>query len=155
MKKCIITTLAMVVMIYLVSTACIPPIEDLFNSEIRVEVLPGNTEIVSGETTIDYGFVIDGMSDVTRDFVIHNDGQGILILSGNPLVDLSGDETIYFIDVTPDVLINPGESTFFRVRMTSDGSQQTYNGTITIPNSDVDESDFNFDVTGYTDSSLP
>jgi hypothetical protein len=92
MKKCIITTLAMVVMIYLVSTACIPPIEDLFNSEIRVEVLPGNTEIVSGETTIDYGFVIDGMSDVTRDFVIHNDGQGILILSGNPLVDLSGDE---------------------------------------------------------------
>jgi hypothetical protein len=117
---------------------------------VTVDNLQPRIRIVSGEgITISPGttYVFPGTpagDPLSRAFTIYNDGSAVLdILNPNSLVSGSG----FSLILAPPAQIAPGSSGLFRVRLLS-GTAGTYNGTVSVQNSDSTRNPFTFYVTG-------
>jgi hypothetical protein len=115
--------------------------------EISVEMQPSNTNIVDGSPH-DVGIcVINNAKSLT--FTVKNTGRSDLILSGTPIVALTGaDAAMFSVTRQPSSpLDGPIGFTTFTVRFlpTSGGVKVA---TLTIPNNDSDESPFAIPLTG-------
>ena len=87
-----------------------------------------------------------------NDFIVKNTGKAKLILSGNPVVKISGDEAEAFSVVQPSTLeIAPNTSLGFRINFNPIESM-TYTATITISSNDKN-GDFTFTITAVGDGS--
>ena len=94
---------------------------------------------------------INTNNDIT--FTITNTGGNDLLLSGSPVVQISG-SSAFTINTQPASLIIPEQSSDFIVRFTPD-SEISFNSTITIATNDPNNSTYTFSITGSgTDSSV-
>ncbi|MEM7392502.1 MAG: choice-of-anchor D domain-containing protein, partial [Verrucomicrobiota bacterium] len=84
-----------------------------------------------------------------RTFTIQNAAFGTLMLTGAPLVSVTGSNAADFVVITPpaDTSLGFGESTTFTVRFTP-GAAGTRIATVSISSTDVDEPLIAFDVSG-------
>lgn len=118
-----------------------------------IEVSANSSAIFDGDVApsivdgTDFGSVPVGGA-VRQSFVIKNDGDSDLNLTGNPKVTISGlDAADFTVTVVPDSTIAPGESTSFEITFqpTAGGS---YTATVTIENNDGNENPFSFAIHG-------
>ncbi len=118
-----------------------------------IAVMGNQQPIVSGSTTptitngTNFGVVVVG-SAVTQTFTIANSGPGLLNLSGNPRVAVSGANSTDFVVVTlPAATVAAGGSTPFQVRFTPSAAG-VRTATITIANNDLARNPYTFVVQG-------
>jgi len=125
---------------------------------IRVE---GNgVEIANWDTTptvdddTDFGSADIVTGVVERTFTINNNGDGVLLLTGTPLVVISGYGAADFkISTPPSSSVAAGGSTSFMVTFDPGTAGQT-KATLSIANDDSDENPFVFDIQGIGTSAL-
>jgi len=120
----------------------------------EIDILGNGVSITTGDSTpdtadhTDFGNVyIDGNAGI-RTFTIENSGNANLILTGDPLIDISGPHAgDYSLDLFPGSPVAAGGQTSFRISFepTAPDSRQA---TVTIYNSDSDESTFTFSIQG-------
>jgi len=121
-------------------------IRKLTGPEIVVRV--GETTIVDGTTTVDFGRVLaGGMS--SRVFTVSNVGVADLILQ--PVVVPIGFQLVGS-NFTPGQVVAPGGSATFELQLDT-SSTGVVNGFVSFGSNDRDESPFNFPVTGIVDTS--
>jgi hypothetical protein len=114
----------------------------------------GNGQIiVDGDTTpdvndfTDFGKKKPGET-ITRTFTISNSGDGILRLTGSPLVWLTGTGAGYFRVVTkPSNPISATQTTTFQISFTPSVIEMQ-KATVVINNNDSDENPYNFAIQG-------
>jgi Tol biopolymer transport system component len=124
--------------------------------------LKGNSQnILNGDSTpntadhTDFGNALVDGETITRTFTIENTGNANLILTGNPLVQLSGTNSSDFsVTSNPTSTILPGNSTTFQIRFdpSATGLRTT---AVSIPNNDSDESPYTFSIQGTGTISAP
>lgn len=124
--------------------------------------LKGNSQnILNGDSTpntadhTDFGNALVDGETITRTFTIENTGNANLILTGNPLVQLSGTNSSDFsVTSNPTSTILPGNSTTFQIRFdpSAAGLRTT---AVSIPNNDSDESPYTFSIQGAGTISAP
>jgi len=120
----------------------------------EIEVRGNNNIISSGDTTpdvsdsTDFGDITPWLGDKYVTYTIYNDGDSALVLSGNPLVELTGDAVgEYTITTMPASSIPAGGSSAFTVRF--DPAQiGVRNIMVSIENTDGNESPYTFWLTG-------
>lgn len=119
----------------------------------EIEVLSNSTLIANNDATpstvdnTDFDRVITGTTHA-HIFTIQNEGTIDLDLSGTPLVTISGVNAADFtVTVQPASPISAGASTSFTVEFTP-GADGLRTATLSIANSDVDESPYTFDLQG-------
>jgi len=117
--------------------------------EIRIyDTIP--TDYDSG-STYDFGNVTSS-KDVT--FTIENEGDAQLQLTGTPLVEVTDDASNRYSVLTyPQAAIDPGNTTDFIVRFTSNQTSDDYTAKLIIINNDSDEGTYEINVTGYAECS--
>lgn len=115
---------------------------------------PDLTPVPDGSTTpsvvtgTDFGSVLHASGTVERAFRVENFGSANLLLSGSPLVQLSGSGAAHFqIVASPSTSIAPGGFTTFRLRF-SPTLPGTHTATVTLINNDADENPFDFTIRG-------
>lgn len=89
-----------------------------------------------------------GSVAVVHEFTIANTGSGDLLLTGDPLVQVTGPNASDFTVITqPNAVIPPGGSTTFEVSFmpTGLGLRQAE---LVVPNNDPDENPYNFAIQG-------
>lgn len=118
-----------------------------------IEVSGLNNEISDGDVIpsivdgTDFGFVPVGGA-VRQSFVIKNNGDSDLNLTGNPKVTISRlDAEDFTITVEPDSTVAPGESTSFEITFQPSVSG-SYTADVTIENNDGNENPFSFAIQG-------
>ncbi len=113
--------------------------------EITVEQ-PVNTNLVDGNSTVDFGEVLAG-SDNELTFTIRNQG-GAQLTGLNTSV--SGTNDSDYLPIAPQVSsLNPGESTTFTVEFQASGVGAR-TATLQITSNDADENPFDITLTGVT-----
>lgn len=122
---------------------------------IEIDVRGNNASIASGDVTPSAGdftlfpnTALGGSSQ--RTFTIVNQGNTPLVLTGNPLVSISGADAAYF-DVTAQPAgdtIPVGGSLAFTVTFTPDVERSDYTATVSVGNTDGDENPYTFDIAG-------
>ncbi len=109
--------------------------------------IPANSDFNVGSTG----------SNLDTTFVIENEGLEILMLTGDPTVDLTGadaDALAFIVESQPGIdAIDPGDTVDFIIRLSASAILGTgvRTAVVHIPNNDHDEVSFSFSVTG-TDS---
>jgi hypothetical protein len=125
----------------------------------EMDVLGNNMSIADGDTTpspanlTDFGDVrVDG-EGIAHTFVIHNTGNGVLRLSGSPLIRISGPNADDFTLLdSPRSSIDGGDSTEFVIRFVpNDEGLRT--AKIRIVNNDTDEVLYDFAIQGTGEKS--
>ena len=120
----------------------------------KIELVGNNQSILNGSTTANaenhthFGAVELSDTPITRTFTIKNTGEGILKLSGSPVVQITGaDAEDFSVTVQPETKLTKGNQTNFEVTFTptSVGVKQAQ---LVITNNDADEGDFTFTITG-------
>jgi len=112
-----------------------------------VSIVDGDTTpSASDNTDFDKTGLTSGM--VVRTFTIQNTGSGFLTISGTPLVAVSGAHAADFtITLFPSASVAAGASTTFEVKF-DPSAAGTRTATLTIVNSDVNESPYDFAIMG-------
>jgi len=109
--------------------------------EVYEGLLPDATPIPNGGGPIDFGTEYQYSTGLTKQFTIHNSGEGSLLLDG-PVVSLNyGMAEIY------EVTIGASLSTTFKMVLPTD-EIGTLGGVINFGNNDEDENPFTFSLTG-------
>ncbi len=114
----------------------------------EINLKQGGADILSGSGTYGFGSVILGSGGSTVSFTVENSGTGDLVLTGTPLVAISGlDAVMFTVVVPPNSPVAPSSSTNFSIRFnpTSVGAKTA---TVTIANNDADEYSYTFGLTG-------
>jgi hypothetical protein len=118
----------------------------------EIQIIGNNIEIINGDTTpqtedlTDFGTIeINTISEHT--FSIENLGETDLLLNGNPIIEISGDEA-FTVSTQPDnTTIGENESVNFTIRF-SPSTIGTFTATISISNNDPDENPYTFKLQG-------
>ncbi|MBT6011123.1 MAG: choice-of-anchor D domain-containing protein [Candidatus Marinimicrobia bacterium] len=121
----------------------------------EIEVRGNNLVIASGDATpsvmdsTDFGDVHPVLVKAYATYTIFNTGDSSLVLTGNPLVELQGDAAgEYSVTSMPSASIPAGGSSDFIVEF--DPAQTgSRNVSVSIENSDSNESPYSFWLTGY------
>ena len=123
-------------------------------AEPEMDVKGNGLSIQNGDTTpdetdhTDYGVLPLVDSALTHTFTIQNTGTAELLLSGSPLIALSGENAADFeVVAEPDAVIPPGGSTTFTVRF-DPSANGLRTATISIANSDNDNNPYQFAIQG-------
>lgn len=124
--------------------------------------LKGNSQnIVNGDSSpstedhSDFGNALIDNGTATRTFTIENTGTADLILSGNPLVQISGTNASEFIITSnPVSTISAGTSSAFQIRF-DPAAVGLRSAIISIPNNDSDENPYTFSIQGTGTVSAP
>ena len=125
------------------SPLAVEPMESrLLLAAPEIAVLDGAAEIVSGTTVpIDFGFVAQGATGLTRTFSISNDGDDTLTIGS---ISLPAGFTL--VEGLYPTIAERGSDTFtIRLDSTTVG---TKTGLISFSNNDGDENPFSFAITG-------
>ncbi len=97
--------------------------------------------------TYDFGTIYIGDFWETT-FTVMNFGDANLVLSGTPIVRVTGPgQSSFSVEQQPNATIPPGQTTSFVIRF-SPMSQGTKTGYISIANNDADENPYNITLTG-------
>ncbi len=111
-----------------------------------VEIADGDPTPATEDHT-DFGNT-DFSANITRTFTISNPGNENLILSGDPKVELAGDDAADFtVTSQPGSPVAPGGNTTFQVKY-HPSSRGVDNAIISITNNDDDENPYTFAVRG-------
>jgi hypothetical protein len=113
-----------------------------------MDVWGNGVRVADGDTTPSTADHTDFGSDSARTFTIRNTGDGDLVLTGTPLINLGGAHAADFaVTVPPSALVEPGESTAFTVAFapTAEGARMA---TLNIANNDGGVDAFIFAVQG-------
>lgn len=111
----------------------------------EINVLQNGTDIPSSNGTFDYGVVNESLS---LTFTIENIGTGDLILTGSPMISVTGEHASDFaITQQPSDTISANDSTTFEVTFTP-GDLGARNAIISIENNDSDETNYRFEIHG-------
>lgn len=120
----------------------------------EINVLGNAKSIASGDIIpatadhTDFGSTEIDSGTVARTFSVQNSGSGILVLSGMPLVMISGTNAADFtVTGQPDVAVAAAGATSFEVRF-DPSSVGLRVATISIANNDADENPYSFSVQG-------
>ena len=120
----------------------------------EINIKGNNTDIANGDTTpstsddTDFGSTAVEGGSVTRTFTIENKGNENLMLTGTPLVAISGTNSSDFsLTVAPSANIAPNSSTTFQITF-DPSSTGTRTATISIANNDADENPYTFSIQG-------
>lgn len=115
-------------------------------AEIVVEQ-PSGTDLESVTSLVDFGSVVVG-SDTSLIFTIRNIGDGVLELTGEPLVAISGTNSSDFtVTANPDATIAAGSTTTFEVQFTPSAEGER-SAALTITSNDSDEASYVINLTG-------
>ncbi len=121
--------------------------------EISVLGGGGDVEIPNGSTTpitsngTDFGEKIVGESQINF-FKVDNSGSAVLILSGDPIVAISGTNAADFVvNAQPPSEINPSNDEEFEITFTPSGLGER-TATVSIANDDSDENPYTFAIKG-------
>lgn len=126
----------------------------------EMNVQGNGTSIIDGDATpsasdhTDFGSVTVASGSIVRTFTIQNTGAGSLVLSGTPIVAVSGssDFTVTTQPTSP-VAATSGSTTF---QVTFDPSASgTRSATLSIANNDTDENPYNFSIQGVGTAPAP
>lgn len=119
----------------------------------NIQVLGNNILIRNGDITpsltdhTDFGSapIVDGA--VTRTFIVSNTGVVNLLLTGTPLVTITGDTSDFTLVNLPTTPVSPGNSTSFQIRFdpTTVGLRSA---NLMIANNDLDGNPYNFTIQG-------
>jgi surface protein len=120
----------------------------------QINLKGNNVDIVNGSTIpslnnhTNFGSVLASSGTITRTFTIENTGNQNLLLSGSPVVNITGVNALDFIVTTvPSTTIAGLSSTTFQVTFDpSEGGDRT--ATISIPNNDFNENPYSFVIKG-------
>ncbi len=116
------------------------------NPEINIQDAKLN-DIESGSGSFDFGLVSVGTS-IEEIFTIQNTGDGDLILSGTPLITITGSgASVFSVSSEPITPISPGSDTTFKIEFAPIDMQQ-YSAIVSITNNDLDENPYTFTITG-------
>jgi len=120
----------------------------------EINVKQGTTQIAKGGS-YDFGNINLGSSSGARTFTIENVGNEDLYLNGSGVTISSGSGE-FSLNNTSSSPIAGGNSTTFTVTFSPTGSPGSKSATISISNSDADESTYNFTLlgTGMTSQSI-
>jgi len=112
-----------------------------------VSIADGDTTPSTGDAT-NFGTVIALSDHKDHVFTIKNTGSASLSLSGNPRVEISGNNADQFSLISaPAATVAAGSETKFTIRFTPT-SHGTKSATLSIPNSDSNENPYNFSIQG-------
>lgn len=117
-------------------------------SASEINVKQGSTNLDSGSGSYGFGSLATGASSSAITFTIENSGNANLLLTGTPLVAISGNTADFTINQTSTLAtIAPAGSTAFTITFnpTVAGGRSA---TISIANNDLDENPYTFTVTG-------
>ncbi|SNR77754.1 choice-of-anchor D domain-containing protein, partial [Dokdonia pacifica] len=120
----------------------------------EIDITGLTNPIADGDTTpaltdgTDYG-TIDVGNINTNDFVIENNGSGLLTLTGpSPYVTITGADAAQFsIASIPNNMINASDNTTLQISY-APSAAGTHSATITILSDDSDEGTYTFDIEG-------
>ncbi|MCD4657310.1 MAG: choice-of-anchor D domain-containing protein, partial [Planctomycetes bacterium] len=125
------------------------------NPEINIHDSDLN-DIVSGSGSFDFGLLGVNLTK-EETFTIQNTGDGDLILSGNPIITITGvGENVFSVTEIPSSTISPGFETIFKIEFTP-LDRQEYSAIVSIANNDLDEDPYTFTLTGigfFTDTTF-
>jgi Tol biopolymer transport system component len=120
----------------------------------EINIKGNSVDIANGDTTpstsdnTDFGSILVDGGFVTRTFTIENKGNQNLILSGNPIVQISGTNAFDFLVTSnPSTTIEANSSTTFQITL-DPASTGTKNATVNISNNDSDENPYTFAIQG-------
>ena len=120
------------------------------SSFANISVLGNQSCIADGDQApslsdnTDFGAL--GVRPIVKEFVIKNTGSAVLNIG---TVTITGVDASNFTLVTmPTAVLNPGDSTIFRISFAPGGAMGVKNAIVTVNNDDLDEAIFNFDITG-------
>ena len=126
----------------------------------EIEITGNDQEILSGATTAseldntDFGIIDLDAEAVTRSFVINNTGNRDLVLSGLPIVEISGDNAANFsVSLDPTTPIEADGQSQFEISL-NPVTEGVQSAVVTIANDDADESPYTFTVQANVDSDL-
>ena len=126
-------------------TSIVPPEMDVRGNSISI--MDGDSSPSTTDGT-DFGSAAVMGAIVLHTFTIYNTGAGDLILSGSPLVAISGTNAADFtVSVQPSSVVAPGGSTSFTVVFNPSGVG-TRSAALSIANNDLSEHPYNFSLQG-------
>jgi hypothetical protein len=116
----------------------------------NISLLGNQTCIADGDQTpsvadnTNFGSV--GVRPVVKEFVIKNTGSAVLNIG---VVTITGaDASSFSLATLPAAVLNPGDSTSFKISFAPGGAMGVKNAAVTINNDDEDEATFNFNISG-------
>ena len=109
-----------------------------------IHVKQGSTDLVSNQSTYDFGLIQEGSSSTNVVFSIENSGKALLVLTD---IYISGTNANEFLLKSPPSSIPVGESRAFSVKF-SPQSVAVKNAILTIESNDIDESEYIFNLLG-------
>jgi surface protein len=120
----------------------------------QINLKGNNVNIVNGSTIpslnnhTNFGSVLASSGTITRTFTIENTGNQNLLLSGSPVVDITGVNALDFIVTTvPSTTIAGLSSTTFQVTF-DPPARGDRTATISIPNNGLNENPYSFVIKG-------
>ena len=120
----------------------------------EMDVRGNGISIADGDSTpsltdgTDFGSTAVAGAIVSHTFTIYNTGDGDLILTGTPLVAISGTNAADFtVSVQPSSLVAPGGSTTFTV-VFNPSALGLRSAALSIANNDLNENPYNFSIQG-------
>jgi len=117
----------------------------------EIDIQQSSSSIPSGTGSFDFGAVCLGASSSSITFSISNSGNIPLILSGSPLIQISGPNASDFSITQPSVSsIAPNASATFSI-VFSPSSSGVRNAQISIANTDGNENPYTFSLSGNGD----
>ncbi len=117
----------------------------------EIDIRQGATSVISG-STYDFGNINFGSTGANVDFFIENSGTAPLILTGAPMVNITGaDASSFNLTTAPTSPIAVGGSSLFRFSFTPDMTDHSLgvrSATVTIANNDLDEDPYTLTIQG-------
>jgi len=124
-------------------------------SEPEISVKGNLLNITDGDSSpseldfTDFGSIDAQLDSVIYTFKVYNGNGATLTLNGTPKVSISGTNAAeFFVKVQPSETVASNDSTSFDVRFIPQ-AEGLRTATISISNTDSDESVFNFDIRGF------
>jgi endo-1,4-beta-D-glucanase Y len=119
----------------------------------EINIVQGTTNIPSGSGSYSFGNVNVGTSTTAVTFTIQNIGNGLLNLTGNPRVSISGAHASDFTinQSSTSATVAAGGTTTFSITFTPQASGNR-SATISISNNDSDENPYVFTINGVGDA---
>ncbi len=115
---------------------------------VILEGVPPPIVPILPDETFDFGDVDWVGPGATQTFTITNVGEGVLNLTGTPLVDMTGDPEFSVSQQPPVDAIDPGNTTDFIITFVYDTTLGSKLATVTIESDDPDVPSYAFDVIG-------
>jgi surface protein len=120
----------------------------------EINIKGNNVNIASGSTTpsisnnTDFGSVLASSGTIVKTFTIENTGNQNLLLTGSPIVNITGANTSDFtVTAVPSTTVTSVNNTTFQISF-DPSSLGNRTATVSIANNDTDENPYTFAVQG-------